>query len=902
MILASMQKANSQSCLTLITIPEYNCATSALELTLSVVNTTIAPPYTVTSSPAGINAVMTTTLITLTNIPYNSAYSFTVYTTTSCFYVGGANYAPPPTSSVNISISNTLVSCYGGANGAASAVNLAGVAPFTYTWSTGSNNSSISGLSVGVYSVSITDGKNCTASREFTITEPAQINSQLSSTFIPCFGSTITSAVTSTGGVAPFSYTVSGTPVATGTNIATNLSAGIQTIVTKDSKLCLITNTILISQANQQLISPLIQQPSCPGKSDGSISVTVSGPYAGYTYTWLPGNSGSTVITAVPAGNYTLSVKDLTNCITNSVFIVPQAPTITPVVGVSKENCSAGDGSFTLTLSGGHPPFTYTTNPGNISAGVGTNLSSGFYTTFITDANACADTLQFYIGNLSTVSLTAIKVNSVECYNTCNGSVLCNVQNAVLPVSYSITGFPTSTLNLLTNLCAGNYIVYAIDAIGCPATDTINFATPPVFSYSAVPPPVICIGKQANLIGLAQGGSGSHTYIWNPGNFYGSNVAVSPSVTTVFNLNVYDSKNCTLAPFQVTVNVNPPLSININSSNSGVCPGTTAQITPTVNGGDGNYSYLWLPGGSKGASIFVANLSIPTYSFFVVDACGSPPVFKEITLNLFPVIRPTYLSKDSLGCLPLCTEFVNTTPGSKNAIWNFGDKPFEKIGETTNYCYDKAGTYNLKLSITDSNSCKTSFTYSNAIYVLEKPKADYFTNPSTITTTNAEQVKFHNLSDNASEFKWYVNNELIGTDFDVHYSFPDTGSYDIKLSVKNTNQCSDSTIRSLRVFEGFTFYMPQAFSPNADGLNDVLQPKGIAWLIEGYRFEVFNKWGHRIFFTNNVYDAWDGGINAPYFDPALSTAYPNDVYTWKIEISDNMQEKHVYTGYVTLLR
>lgn len=897
-----MFKSNAQSCLTLITIPEYNCATSALELTLSVVNTTIAPPYTVTSSPAGINAVMTTSSIILTNIPYNPSYSFTVYTTTSCVYVGGANYAPPPTSSLSILVTPTNVSCFGGNNGAASAVYIVGVAPFTYTWSTGSNNPIISGLSIGVYSVSISDSKNCTATREFTVTEPAQINSKLTNTFIPCFGSTITSAVSSTGGVAPFNYTVSGTPVATGTNVATNLSAGIQTILTKDSKSCLTTNTILIDQANQQIISPNIQQPSCPGYTNGSISVNVTGPYAGYSYTWQPGGSNSISLPNVPAGSYSLSVKDATNCITYSVFTVPQAPTITPVVGINKENCSAVDGSFTLSLSGGHPPFTYTTNPGNITTSVGIGLSSDYYTTFITDANSCKDTLKFYIGNLSTVSLTAIKVNSVECYNTCNGSVLCNVQNAVAPITYSITGFPTSTINLLSNLCAGNYIVYAIDAIGCPATDTINFPTPPVFSYSAVPPPIICIGKQANLIGYAQGGTGAHTYLWNPGNLYGSTVQVNPTVTTVYYLNVYDSKNCTLAPYQVTVNVNPPISITINSSNSGICPGTTAQITPTVNGGDGNYSYLWLPGGSKGASIYVANLSIPTYSFFVSDACGSPPAFEVINLNLFPVTRPTCVITNTSGCLPLCAEFINTTPGSSNAIWNYGDKPFEKTGDQTFYCYDRSGQYNLKLSVTDSNSCKASYTYTNAVQVFEKPKSDYILSPELITMNNAENVLFHNLSDNATEYKWYVNNDFISSNFDTYYSFRDTGFYDIKLVSKNSYQCKDSVIRSMKVFEGFSFYMPNAFSPNADGLNDVLLPKGVALQSEGYSFEVFNKWGHRIFETNQIDVGWDGGIKLEYDDPKYGTCNPNDVYVWKILVTDNTQVKHEYTGTVLVLR
>lgn len=80
-----------------------------------------------------------------------------------------------------------------------------------------------------------------------------------------------------------------------------------------------------------------------------------------------------------------------------------------------------------------------------------------------------------------------------------------NVQNGILPVTYSLTGLATTSSNVVSNLCAGIYIVRAIDAIGCPAIDTVNFPTPPVFSYSALPTPIICIGKQAVLSGTASG-------------------------------------------------------------------------------------------------------------------------------------------------------------------------------------------------------------------------------------------------------------------------------------------------------------------------------------------------------------------------------------------------------------
>lgn len=836
----------------------------------------------------------------MTNIPFQNNYNIFITGSGACTGFGQVLYSNP-TLSNNITVTSTNVSCFGGSDGSAVA-GFPGTPPFTFQWSTGPTNTIVTGLAAGIYSVSITDSKGCTAITPFTITQPLPINSQLTSTLIPC-GGTITSVITSTGGVGPYTYTVNGNSI-TGSpgNVATNLSVGVQVIVTKDSKGCVNTTTVQLNQAASQIITPAITQPLCPKSSDGSISVTVTGPVAGYSYSWQPGSSITATLSNVPAGNYTLYVLDASNCTTKSVITVPAPPGVVPVPLIQKENCSAVDGAFTLVVSGGFPPYTYTTLPGNASGNIVTGLSTGTYSTIIQDSHNCIDTAEFYLGNLSTVSLNILTVTAVQCYNTCNGSVILNVQNGVQPVSYSLTGFPVSTNSMVSNLCAGLYVVKAIDNIGCPAFDTINFPVPPAFSYSADTPPVICIGKYAQLKATAIGGSGPLSYIWNPGGLTGPTVNVEPLVTTAYSLNVYDAKGCTLPPYQVIVNVHQKISINISTSNAGICPGTTAQITPTVTGGDGNYSYLWMPGNYKSSSIFVENITIPTYTLSVNDACGSPTGILEINIKLHPVIQPLYREEGGGGCSPYCTTFINTTPGSKNAIWNYGDRPFEQGGDTTQYCYEKAGDFNLRLTVTDSNNCKASYTYLNALKVLPRPGAGFITYPGTITLNDAEDVLIKNTTDNGTIFKWYIDDEALGTKQNLTHTFKDTGCYDIKLIAENENHCIDSTVRSICVFEGFNFYMPGAFTPNNDGLNDVLLPKGTGWLYEDYKFEVYNRWGHKIFSTKNVFEGWNGGVEIDPNIGEIIRADINDVYTWRAVVTDNLLTVHELRGFVTLVR
>lgn len=874
----------------------YDCVTNTG--TTSYIINGAQTPYTCTIVAAGNVTVGTASGMgntgTVTPLPVGS---YTVYitsanncTTTSAYTVVN------PFSPASIAFTNTNVTCFGGNNGSSQAIASASTfsAPLSYTWTTGSNAPLASGLMAGVlYSVTIKDSKGCTVTNSVILTEPAQINSTVSNTHIPCFGTAISVNVNSTGGTPPFTYTVDGIPCVG--NVANNLFVGVHTILTKDSKGCLRTNTVSLSQAIQPVITFSITKPSCHGKTDGSASATITSAPAPFTYSWTPGFSTIPSLSGIPVGNYTLTVKDGSACVTKSVAVVSPVASMSLTANTTPENCSAVDGAATLNVAGGNFPYNFNTQPGPLFGSNLNLLSSGSYTSVVTDANNCIDTLVFNVGNLSTVSVSIVSFTPALCYNQCTGAISLSVQNAIQPVTYSVTNTPTTTSNIFSNLCAGFYNIKAIDANGCPAFTNINFPTPPVFSYSATAPPAICFGKPVSLQASAFGGAGGFTYMWNPGNITGQSVNLVPAGTTVYSLNVYDANGCTLAPFQLTVEVSPPIAININTVNVGICPGTTAQITPTITGGDGNYVYTWLPGQINTESIFVENAAVPVYTLTVNDGCGSPTAIKIIPINLFPVITPLFTVSDTVGCEPLCTSFTNITPKSTNAIWNYGDKPFEQPGNTTNYCYVKNGYYNIKLTVNDSNHCKTAYTYSNVVRVLAGPKADFKTNPAIITLNNAENVLIENLTANGGAYDWRVNGIFMGNSHDINYTFKDTGCYFIRLIAKNHNNCIDTSEKFVCVIEGFNFYMPNCISVNSDNVNDVLIPKGTGWTSKNYLFEVYNRWGNRIFKTQDPKQGWDGKWNGDSIDQM-------GVYYWRVNITDNIEDIHEMRGHVTILR
>lgn len=886
-VLFSLNKTVAQ-CPTMQSIAStsLDCLTGKGIITVSV--TTGTPPYTFTWSPS----VSTTSIATNLN---TGQYNITYMDANNCSFNAQVSINLSVLMDINFNQFGTqTVSCFGGSNGAISALVTGNAVnpPFTYTWShNGSNNPMQTNLTAGIYTLTGQDAGGCTKTATFNLIQPAQIASIISNS-LNCFNTPITANITSTGGIAPYTYTVDGVPVSG--NSVPNLSGGSHTIITKDANNCIKTDIVNVPQPASPAFTFSLTPPSCPTSSNGALSVTVANMEPPFNYTWNPGIVNNQTITNIPKGIYTVTVKDGKNCFaTQTVNLLPISNIQTTVI-TKPETCSAVDGAATVQVSGGSLPLTYSFNTQPLQGSNQiTSLSTGMQTVVVFDALTCSLVTTFSVGNTSPVVLNIITKNDVKCFQQCDGSLIVSVANAVAPISYSLTGLPIFNTNTLTNICSGTYTVKAIDAIGCYATAAVSFSTPPSFTFTASGTTQLCIGKTAPLQSSVVGGSSPFTYSWMPGNLNTSSVSVSPSVTTIYSLNVFDAKGCTLNAATVTVSVLPPLTVTVTQENTGICPGTTAQITPSVSGGDGNYNYLWLPGNSTGPSIFISNLVNPTYTFVVNDACGSPAATQIINLQIFPVTTVS-LSADTLfGCAPLCVKFSNTTPKSSNPVWNFGDKPFEQIGSNPSYCYFTSGKFNVKLAVTDSNGCRVSKTINNLIDVFPRPYPSFITKPS-ILTDDLGEAELINTTTNANSFKWYVNDVDYGNSQNIKLEFSDTVCFVIRIIASNTNGCIDSTAKKICVKPGFTFYMPGTFTPNNDGLNDILIPSGNSWLSENYTFRIFDRWGQLIFQTHDIAEGWDGKIRG--------TKVTDEVFFYIISVKDFYNEEHIFKGHVNILR
>ncbi|WP_276505100.1 SprB repeat-containing protein, partial [Terrimonas pollutisoli] len=226
-----------------------------------------------------------------------------------------------PAAALALTSSKVDVLCFGNATGSVDLTVNGGTTPYTYVWSNGASTQDITALVAGIYSVTVTDANNCTATISVTITQPAAALALTSSKVdVLCFGNATGSVdLTVNGGTAPYTYVWSN---GASTQDITALAAGTYTVTVTDNNNCTATTSITIGQPAAALaLSEAHVNVLCFGNATGSVDLTVNGGTAPYTYVWSNGASTQD-ITALVAGTYSVTVTDANNCTaTTSVTI-----------------------------------------------------------------------------------------------------------------------------------------------------------------------------------------------------------------------------------------------------------------------------------------------------------------------------------------------------------------------------------------------------------------------------------------------------------------------------------------------------------------------------------------------------------------------------------------------------
>ena len=361
---------------------------------------------------------------------------------------------------------------------------LTGNPPYTYLWSNGGTTDSISGLTAGTYSVSVTDDTGCSVSKGTSVIEVLPVGfGSFTSVNPSCEGNDGEITITVTGGTEPFYYSGSNG----NTNITfdrsytfTNLTSGIFNVQVTDAGLCSFTNSTTLSPTGGLSVLSVSKTNSFCDNNGGTITINLFGGSPPYTYTLdnpdgssvnYTVNNSSYVFNNLSGGTYQVTISDLGPCehieeVTISDESVFEIETLT-----TGTTCNGSDGSVTIEVSSGATsPFLYQINGQSITTGLTShtfnNLTSGGYTATVTDNTGCAQTELFSIDFSSTVDFVLTSTNA----NTgSDGSVTAFITSGEPPFTYDwvSNNVGGQTGDTVTNLSAGTYTLKITDDNSC---------------------------------------------------------------------------------------------------------------------------------------------------------------------------------------------------------------------------------------------------------------------------------------------------------------------------------------------------------------------------------------------------------------------------------------------------
>ena len=214
-------------------------------------------------------------------------------------------------------------------------------------------------------------------------------------------------------------------------------------------------------------------------------------------------------------------------------------------------------------------------------------------------------------------------------------------------------------------------------------------------------------------------------------------------------------------------------------------------------------------------------------------------------------------------------------------------------GATTSHI-SNIGAGNYCVTAADSRGCVDS----TCVNIINPPPviAAFSSNP-TVTTIDNPFISFSDLSTGgASNWIWSFGDGGISNAQNPSYTYTATGTYPVTLIVKNSQGCIDSITQNVIVNGDFTFYAPNAFTPNGDDYNGIFIPKGTGWDPSTFELMIFDRWGNNIYKSNNVAKGWDGTVNNNGIVAQI------DVYVWKVNLNDIYGGKHKFIGSVTLIK
>lgn len=330
----------------------------------------------------------------------------------------------------------------------------------------------------------------------------------------------------------------------------------------------------------------------------------------------------------------------------------------------------------------------------------------------------------------------------------------------------------------------------------------------------------------------------------------------------------------------------PPMTLSLNNDTTLGCPSNSITLTATAQGGValGNYNYTWTNSSGTKDTIHVNPTITTTYYATVTDSCGNSVTDSvKITVVPYTALQLSF-NNDTIICggneVLLNADVTGGRPGYVYA-WSPNVTLSDSVTVTPAY----PTTY--MLTVTDA----CNHTISDSMHITVYPiHADFL-----YAFTTNQTVQFNNESNGAVSYFWNFGDgsqDSISSETNPIHFYLNDGTYQVTLIATNSEGCSDTIIQTIVVLPDFYFYFPNAFTPNNNGNNDVF--KGYGSGIKTYHLLIFDRWGEKLFETNDINTGWDGTYKG--------AKLPEGIYVCKFELKGFHFEEKYYMGHVNLLK
>jgi len=795
-------------------------------------------------------------------------------------------------------VSSTDINCNGNCNGTATLSNVnGGAAPYVISWNDPNAQSGViaSNLCPGSYTATIVDTNGCQAVQSVTISEPTQLAVSALTTDPTCGRCDGTLAVTASGGTPSVlnGYTYLWSPNSDTTPGLINVCAGVYQVNITDSLGCQQSFQMGVSNAGAPTDTVVSTSPVCGGACTGSATVTPSGGTPPYTYSWpsVPGDIDSSISNQC-AGLYFVQVQDSLGCIATDSVQITQGIVLTVSTSMTNPPCMSCTGVIAASVSGGGGAYSYNWMPGALSNDTISLLCAGIYTLTVTDvASGCQDTSIIGLNNNTNGPTLTFATTDVLCNGDCNGTATVTATNGNPGYTYQWNTTPVQTTAAISGLCstALPYAVVVTDTNGCIQTGqvTISAPNPLIASASIVTQPRCNNDCNGSIITVVSGGTPNYSYAWNPSSITGS--AGSNLCAGNYSLTVTDTNGCSISLFDTLINptlltiTGTVVPASCNNLADGAINTTTSGGTPSLTAP--GYTWQW-SGGSTATTSNLSNILIGNYTVVVMDSknCTDTANFTVVSTITVTVNAGSDTTACSIGQLVLNG---TVSPGTTVQWIQLPNPPLTVVGNTATVTVTPPVDTTQYVLIGQNGGCTISDTMTVISDVSPVPDAGVAVSifPGfTVTLGGAPTSSGGTIywTPSAGMSDSTVANPVVTPSVTTTYTVYET----------NANGCIGFDTITITILPEFV--IPNGFSPNGDGYNDVWQIDMIS-LFPDCEVEVFNRWGEPLFYSKGYNTPWNGTYKGKHV--------PIGTYYYLIRLHDKEKKfPDHYTGPLTILR